>query len=305
MNEIVEYENDLNKIKLGILTEKEQDLFFTLIYKARGQETENINLDFLELKHLIEVKHNDRFLNHLTELSIKLLQLTQTVKLPDGKIVIFNLFNRFIIDPAQSKLTIKVSEDFKFILNDLKQFTVLELKQLIQLKSKYLKTIYRLLSQFKSSAWFEITIEDFKTILEIPDTYKMSDIDKQILNPCLIELSESFKKLKIEKKKKGVKVSSLRFTWAKKTEKKEKAITSKEKQLKEKGIYVKPSCSYEEAESDELPVKDDFTKEEEEMAIKILCEEKGVSLTFLKNLKQKMESAYIHTVKEALKNKGK
>lgn len=305
MNEIVEYENDLNKIKLGILTEKEQDLFFTLIYKARGQETENINLDFLELKHLIEVKHNDRFLNHLTELSIKLLQLTQTVKLPDGKIVIFNLFNRFIIDPAQSKLTIKVSEDFKFILNDLKQFTVLELKQLIQLKSKYLKTIYRLLSQFKSSAWFEITIEDFKTILEIPDTYKMSDIDKQILNPCLIELSECFKKLKIEKKKKGVKVSSLRFTWAKKTEKKEKAITSKEKQLKEKGIYVKPSCSYEEAESDELPVKDDFTKEEEEMAIKILCEEKGVSLTFLKNLKQKMVSAYIHTIKEALKNKGK
>ncbi|MGL5723030.1 replication initiation protein [Cetobacterium sp.] len=314
MNEIVEYENDLNKIKLGLLTEKEQDLFFTLIYKARGQDTENINLDFLELKHLIEVKHNDRFINHLTELSIKLLQLTQTVKLPDGKIVIFNLFNRFVIDPNQSTLTIKVSEDFKFILNDLKQFTVLELKQLIKLKSKYLKTIYRLLSQFKSSAWLEITIEDFKNILEIPETYKMSDIDKQILNPCLIELSECFKNLKIEKKKKGVKVSSLRFTWSKKLQKKEKIdlLTSKEKQLKETGVYIKPSCSYEEIEEAHQVKKDliseadkpapSFTKEQEERAIKILCEERGVSLSFLENLKKKMVSAYIHTIKEALKN---
>ena len=66
-----------------------------------------------------------------------------------------------------------------------------------------------MLKQFRTQGWWQVSIEDFRHLLSIPDSYKSGNIDQQILNPTLKQLGGSdenaiFKNLKIEKiKKKG------------------------------------------------------------------------------------------------------
>ena len=56
----------------------------------------------------------------------------------------FNLFSRFTIDKDQQTLTVRVNPEFTWLLNEftdkLKGYTVFELKEFIELQSKYAKT---------------------------------------------------------------------------------------------------------------------------------------------------------------------
>ena len=93
-----------------------------------------------------------------------------------------------------------------------------------KLSSSYTKEVYRQLmahrdKKTRKGAWY-IKIEDFRECLAIPKSYRMSDIDKRVLNVAEKEFlsldSDSdpiFSSFRIEKVKarKGNKISSLRF----------------------------------------------------------------------------------------------
>ncbi|WP_234446200.1 replication initiation protein, partial [Campylobacter fetus] len=67
-----------------------------------------------------------------------------------------------------------------------------ELKEFIGLNSKYAKTLYRLLKQFRSSGKciiYSKKWDEFREIMDIPQSYQISDIDKRILKPSIKELS--------------------------------------------------------------------------------------------------------------------
>lgn len=63
-------------------------------------------------------------------------------------------------------------------------------------------------------------VEDFREILSIPNSYQMSDIDKQVLKPIKNELSEFFDPLKIKKIKarKGNRIAMIEFRFKEKQE---------------------------------------------------------------------------------------
>lgn len=214
-NAVVKYRNDINKIKLGTLSSKEQDIFFSLIYKAKNQKDHEIMMPFKEVETLIDDKKNTkRLILNLKSLSRKLSKLSQEIELPDGNFVLFNLFNRFIVDVNEKVLKISVNEDFKFLLNDLiGNFTRFELRHLIDLKSSYSKILFRLLKQYQSSGWYEIDLVTFRDILDIPEGYDMDNINKRVLKPIMNELPIYFNDLEVEKIKKGRKIHKLKFTW--------------------------------------------------------------------------------------------
>ena len=93
-------------------------------------------------------------------------------------------------------------------------FTRFELAEFVNLSGSYAKTLYRLLKQYRTSGSWLVASEEFKTLLNIPKSYRQRDIDKQILTPCIKQLSREldmfdtvrvpFRNLKVEKiKKKG------------------------------------------------------------------------------------------------------
>ena len=83
------------------------------------------------------------------------------------------------------------------------------------LKSTYAKNMFRILKQYKHTGYMKIKIDDFRERLDIPNSYRMSNINQFVLNPIIKELSTIFKNLHINKikAKKGRKIEWLEFTF--------------------------------------------------------------------------------------------
>lgn len=125
------------------------------------------------------------------------------------------MFTTFKINPEEGILTVRVNEDFIFMLNELEKFTKFELSEFVDIKSSYVKECYRRLKQFKDTGWWLVTIEDFRYLLDIPDSYRMCDIDRRVLVPIYDELSTCFNNFEIEKIKEGNKITKLKFKFDK------------------------------------------------------------------------------------------
>ena len=95
----------------------------------------------------------------------------------------------------------------KHILNSITaDFTKFELQEMTQLKSTYAKNMFRLLKQYKHTGYFKIQINDFRERLDIPKSYRMSEIDKYVFKPIIKELGFYLKisiliKLKLKRTK--------------------------------------------------------------------------------------------------------
>ena len=128
----------------------------------------------------------------------------------------FVLFNHFKIHKTEKYLEISTNPDLKFVLNDItRNFTKFELKELTNLKSSYSKTMFRLLKQYKHTGYLKLSMEDFRTRLDVSKSYQMCDITKRVLKPIINELSSIFNNLNINKikAKKGRKIEWLEFTF--------------------------------------------------------------------------------------------
>lgn len=102
----------------------------------------------------------------------------------------FVLFTTFKIDRKRQLLKISVNKDFKFILNELvKNFTRFDLHEFIKLDSKYSKTLYRLLKQYRSTGRYEVGIEKFKEIMDSPNSYSNKHIMDKIIKASINELN--------------------------------------------------------------------------------------------------------------------
>lgn len=180
-----------------------------------------VQFTFEELKNLSDYKltASKYFINDLENIYDKMLSLTYRRENEDGVIYKFVLFTGFTINPIKQFVEISVNPELEYILNELSnEFTQFELKEFTKLSSSYSKTMYRLLKQFKSTGFYTVKIEDFKELLDIPKSYRMGNIDQQILNPIKKELSQYFDPFQIKKikSKKGNRIDRLEFIFIEK-----------------------------------------------------------------------------------------
>ena len=221
MNKIVKFHNDLNNIKFSSFRAVEFDLFFAILYKLKDKQEEEIILTFEELKKLSEYKktQNKYFIDSLIEINQNLLSIKLNFKnYTEGLYIGATFFTYYEINEQEKTLSISVNRKLTYLINDLtKNFTQLELKKMSQMSSKYSKIIFRFLKQYDNTKnntnFWEIEINEFKELLNIPSSYLMANIDTRILKPALSELSPLFYNLKLIKKKRGRKIDRLRFEW--------------------------------------------------------------------------------------------
>lgn len=233
------YHNDINKLELGKLTEKQQDIFFSLLYKFKSEEKNNIQINFSELKNISNLgRKNETLILNVRTLNKKLQAIVQEVEV-EGKYITFSVFKEFVTDIKNSVIEVSLSDRFYYLLDNLiGNYTIMDLKELVNLKGNYAKTLYRLLKQWESIKRMDMPITEFRKIMGIPNSYKMFNIDQRVLEPCTEELRPLFSNLKCEKIKKGVKVDRIIFTWKGKEVKKNKKseINRKKPSLGEKEL---------------------------------------------------------------------
>ena len=215
--ETVVYKNDLNLVPLRKFTSTEINLFFAMCNKLKEKETNTLHLSFDELKELSnyspKTRNINRFVKDLDDVYKKMLELT--IRYEDDEVIErFILFNHYRIHKKDQYLEISTSPNLKHILNSItNNFTKFELKEMTNLKSTYSKNMFRILKQYKHTGYMKIKIDDFRERLDIPKSYRMTDINKNVLKPIVTELNAIFNNLHINKikAKKGRKIEWLEF----------------------------------------------------------------------------------------------
>lgn len=219
MNDIVKYHNQMNEVNFNGYTEKELNMFFSLVFLAKDKGLTKLIIPFSELKELADGdKNRDRFIKNLLNINKKLVKLNHQIEI-NNVIHIFSLFNTFSIDKENNELVVQVNEIFSYMLNDLiGNFTKFDLIEFVSLKSSYSKNTFKLLKQWESTNKKIYKVDEFRNALGVPKGYTSTNFNERVLKPIMEELPQYFPNLKLEKIKTGKKVTSLKFTWTSKSE---------------------------------------------------------------------------------------
>lgn len=212
---MIKYHNDMNLVAFKDFNQRELNIFFSIcsLLKERGEEP--VTFSFNDIKSIININipNNNVFESLLVSTYDKLLQL-QLGYHNEQKIVRFSLFTGYVVDKEKKEVTINVNHDYSYILNELsKNFTIFELQEFNSLASSYSKNMFRLLKQYKSTGFYTVSVDEFRRLLDIPESYTMKKIGAKILSLVLKELSPYFRDLNINKIKEGRSIKVLEFTF--------------------------------------------------------------------------------------------
>ena len=218
-NEIVKHHNDLNTVIMRKWTAEEMNFFFAIITKVRDEGTRLMKFDTDELRYLASKDfHLVRWSQTMKSVADKVVDLKYYER-TEHSYAVMNLFSYFRVDEKECIVEVEVSSKFEYVINKLEaQFTQYELAEFTNIRSTYAKTAYRLLKQWRTVGRKEFKIDEFKLLLDMPSSYKSSEIDRAVIAPILKQLSPYFKDLKVKKiksKKRGNPVLGYEFTWEK------------------------------------------------------------------------------------------
>lgn len=191
-NEIVKYSNAFNAQPLRHFDAVHVDLLMAIASRLRDKGTDEVTFTFAELRQLIHAKRNmtnREFMNTLFEMNSRLLACNSMIVV-DGVYIQFPLFSGFETNPEKQTLLVALNQRFAFLVNDLTaNFTRFELEQFTSLKSTYSKECYRRLKQFRQTGLWKVSIEDFRRLLDVPETYDTANLTHKVITPILKELS--------------------------------------------------------------------------------------------------------------------
>lgn len=220
-NEIVKYDPELNTIPLRKFTPVEMNLFFSIVSRMRDKGDKTVRFSFDQLKELSAYKPtaNNRFIDDIESTYQKILGLRFGRRSKDGlHREFFVMFTEFEINGHADDpyVDIKIYPKAIKLLNELESWVRYALSEFRDLKSSYAKTMFRLLKQFRTTGYAYFSVSDFNELLDVPKSYKSSNINQSILKPIKEELTPLFRGLTVRKKYgkgRGKPVIGYSFTW--------------------------------------------------------------------------------------------
>lgn len=212
---MIKYHNDMNVVAFKKFNQRELNIFFSIcaFMKDKGDSTITFSYDEIKQMANLNVPTNQVFEELLESTYDKLLQLK--IGYVNKDIVEkFILFTGYKINKNDKMVDITINAQYQYILNELsKNFTVFELQEFNALVSSYSKNMFRLLKQYKSTGFYKVSIEEFRRLLDIPESYNMSKISVKVIDPIEKELSNYFEEFRVEKLKVGRFIKFLQFSF--------------------------------------------------------------------------------------------
>ena len=221
-NEIVKYDPELNTIPLRKFTPVEMNLFFSIVSRMRDKGDETVRFSFDQLKELSAYKPtaNNRFIDDIESTYQKILGLLRFGRRSKDGLhrEFFVMFTEFEINGHADDpyVDIKIYPKAIKLLNELESWVRYALSEFRDLKSSYAKTMFRLLKQFRTTGYAYFSVADFNELLDVPKSYKSSNINQSVLKPIKEELTPLFRGLTVRKKYgkgRGKPVIGYSFTW--------------------------------------------------------------------------------------------
>lgn len=237
MKKIVKYNNELNKLNMSNLKEKELELFYAICCRLKDIGTEEITLDITNFKKEFNISNKidkNRFREYIKSVHKKFSEFKITFETED-EIETLLFFKKFKTNIKTNTMIISVNKEYTNILNNLVQcYTQFSFSEYQSLKSKYSKILMPQLAQWNSIKKVEFSKSVLFEILGVPEScrLKTSNFNVKVLNPIKNELKEIFYNLKVKPIKNTGgntknEIGAYLFTWSDKT-KKENIIEAEE-----------------------------------------------------------------------------
>lgn len=224
--DIVKYNNDLNKLNMASLKEKELELFYAICLELKEKGTNTVVVDITEFRKAFNIPavNKKRFSEYLENTQNKFLSLKYALR-TEKRLKKGVFFYDFDADLEENKMTIKINPEYAYILNGIVDYyTQFSFKEFQSLKCKYSKLLLPKLCQWQGTKKLEIEKEEMFEILGVPESYKkdISNFNKKVIKPIKEELPKIFNNLKIKTIKKSTRnskneIKSYLFTWTEKT----------------------------------------------------------------------------------------
>ena len=213
-NDLVKVHKDFINLNIGLLGEKELELFYYICLRTREKKDKAIEIDFSSIrKALGDIKKSD-LKKYIVGLQHKLASLKIT-SISEKEISTIILFDKLTNVIEEDKLIVRVTESSLYFFNNANSYLRFLFSDVRKLKGKYSKLLIPYLMDKSNEKKAEFEKERFFNILEVEESYRnnLSDFNKRILKPAVAELKKIFKNLKVETLKNGRVIKEYKFTW--------------------------------------------------------------------------------------------
>ena len=222
-NDIVKYNNDLNKLNMSNLKEKELELFYAICCELKDRGTDEITIDITDFKKEFNISNKidkKRFKEYIKSVHKKFAEMKYTFE-TQNEIETIIFFKKFKTNIEDNTMIISVNKEYSYILNNIVQYyTQFSFKEYQSLKSKYSKILMPRLAQWQGTKKVEFEKEELFDILGVSENYrvKTSNFNDKILKPIKKELPKIFYNLKVKPIKKSTEnskneIKSYLFSW--------------------------------------------------------------------------------------------
>lgn len=196
------YKLDTNEIKFiltAIAQIKKEDEAFT-----------EYEIKVSELEAKLQAEQNE---TRLKQFAKKLMSKPFEIETPSGWTV-FNWFSRIKYIRGGSKFVVKIDDELKPYLLDLRErFVQYNLKYILPLTSSYSIRIYQMLKEYEKFKIRYVKVDELMDILQVPKSFKVyADFKRKVLKVAekeLLEHCDIF--FTLEEEKEGKKVDRLIF----------------------------------------------------------------------------------------------
>lgn len=215
----VKFNNYMNTIPLQAFTAQDYNFFMTICALIKGRGTDKVVITFKELREMTDFSENsvDALIDALEQVFKKMAGIICNVN-SERYVYGFTLFNSYGIDRHNKKIVVAANPDFAFILNRyLDGFTWFELKDFLDLRSKYDKALYRLLCQYRSTGLYVVKVDTFRQLMCFPSVMPNKKMVQQLKSSvaALQNLLPGLACEAVKSCKRDVGIISLKFTFQK------------------------------------------------------------------------------------------
>lgn len=188
--EIVKYNNQMNTVSLKSYTPYDLDILYAICSQVKERGEDIVYIDFDDMAEMIDYKREHDLLADIKRARSKIIKTSWQGNIEDGVSREGNLFSTFDIDENNERVRVRVNVDFQDYFNNLvSNFTRFELKQFAQLESRYSKSLYKNLRQWKSRGEVSYSIDELKEKLDTPN-YETKTLMRDVIRPVIEEFKE-------------------------------------------------------------------------------------------------------------------
>lgn len=186
-------------------TASDFNMFFTICYFIKKDRfNDKIEIPFSALESFLpsKIKNKKRFHEDIVKFvdKIKLISKIYTIKTIEEEVYGLDAFFTSIKTYRNKQiLSLEVNKKAKEFLFTFSRYLYFNLHEFCGIKSKYSKSIFRILIQFKNvksnfkgEKELTLTKKQFRDLLSIPKKYKPAHIDQKVLKPSSSELSDGY-----------------------------------------------------------------------------------------------------------------